>query len=384
MKTILRHSSRWSWRYLSLTILLGVNFVFALKYLERVTPYYLALSVGVTAAYFLVWRNRRVFNGVFDRKVSPFLLLLLWGVMATLIFYQIPKETLHVDRWSIISSFWETAEQGNYAYAAKSFDGNHPGALPFYFYLAYPFYVLGETGWFSFLGLVSFVLMARWQRLPGSITAIVLCGLGLFYLWELACRSNLFTVSTLALGAILLFQNRYNGSVLHSFWFGVLFGLVFSTRNILVLPLCVVGASFLARKKLRWSDLMGMGVSAAITIVVTFLPVVWGHWSEFIQLNPFSVQSDLLLPWWSGPIFILLAFVAGYFCRTNRSVYLMSALTLLWVVVVYVLLFVCAHGWSDAFFESYADISYFIFAVPFAIWHLFAEEPEDVVLTAYK
>jgi hypothetical protein len=61
---------------------------------------------------------------------------------------------------------WDNYFSGEYVYFAKSNFGNPPGPMPFYYVLALPFYAVGELGYFSLLGIVVFVLLLRFARVP--------------------------------------------------------------------------------------------------------------------------------------------------------------------------------------------------------------------------
>ena len=129
---------------ISLLLFLFVNFIFSVKYLSRVTNYYLIISILIIVIYFFLWK----FRGVLDRFL-PYLgkanifILLAFIITSVLVFNKIHVESLKVDRWSVITSFWDNYLNGKYVYFAKSNMGNPPGPMPFYFILALPFYLLG-------------------------------------------------------------------------------------------------------------------------------------------------------------------------------------------------------------------------------------------------
>lgn len=142
-----------------LFIFIFVNFLFLVKYSSRILFYYLPFSIFISVLFILLWNNRFYLIGTLIRfKISYKALLILFLILSFFIFLFIPKETLHVDRWSVINSFWENYFNNKYVYYAKSFDNNSPGPMPFYFVLALPFYLIGELGWFSVLGIVLFLI----------------------------------------------------------------------------------------------------------------------------------------------------------------------------------------------------------------------------------
>lgn len=359
-------------RSMALSLFLLVNGLFAIKYLERVTSWHVPLALVVLTGYFLLWHFRQTLSDRLSRfRIGPWKLLAGYFLLSAIAFHFVPKETLRVDRWSIIAAFWDAFFEGRYAYSGTSFDGNPPASLPFYFLLALPFHLIGETGWFSLLGIALLTFVAVRNRIPHVTALVLLLGCSLFYLWEVVARSNLFTVSMLTLGAMLLFGSYHRPGWKKDVLFGILFGCIVSTRNILILPLLVIGIDAMKQQKLPLRSAIVMAVSALLTVVLTFIPFVYGHFDTFRALNPFTIQSDLLFPWWSGLVFIVSAVLAGWFCGRG-NVYFASSLILFGPILLYAGLFTVGHGWREALFNNKVDISYFILSTPFALWHLFA------------
>ena len=120
-------------------ILLVVNFLFYVKYIARITDYYLLaavlLSILFTSVLFL-YNYADKYNSWLKYINFSFLFVLIIGSLY--IFHEVPVETLNVDRWSIITNVWKTFENGDYIYSYQSEIGNRPGAIPFYFFMAYP------------------------------------------------------------------------------------------------------------------------------------------------------------------------------------------------------------------------------------------------------
>ena len=142
---------------ISLVAILFINFLFSFKYLNRVTEFALGISIVITAFYiFLYFFSGKINSKTFDKLFVPSLLILL--VLFLVAFSKIPQETLNVDRWSVIKEFWDAYFQGGYPYGAKSNVGNYPGPMPFYFFMALPFYWIKEIGYFSLAGLIALIL----------------------------------------------------------------------------------------------------------------------------------------------------------------------------------------------------------------------------------
>ena len=89
-------------------------------------------------------------------------------------------------RWSVITSFWDSYFATEYAYFAKSFAGNPPGPMPFYFIMALPFYLIGELGFLSIIGLLLFYWLMWYKKVDSIIRTLILLLIlsSFFNLWE--------------------------------------------------------------------------------------------------------------------------------------------------------------------------------------------------------
>ena len=137
---------------ISLFIFLFVNFIFSVKYLSRATNYYLIVSILILAFYIYLWKYRHLFNKYFNslNRIN-FLVLLVFFLISIYIFNKVSVDSLNVDRWSVITSFWDSFFKGEYVYLAKSNVGNPPGPMPFYFILAYISSIILNTHWWRFV-----------------------------------------------------------------------------------------------------------------------------------------------------------------------------------------------------------------------------------------
>src|SRR5690606_21024877 len=138
---------------ISFLLFLVVNFLFAVKYTERLTSLYLVTSISLMVFYLLIWKYKSRLN-LFQTKLNivNLSIIILFFLGSVFVFSKISQESLMVDRWSVISSFWDNYFSDKYAYLATSHMGNYPGPMPFYYILALPFYLIGELGYFSLLG----------------------------------------------------------------------------------------------------------------------------------------------------------------------------------------------------------------------------------------
>lgn len=360
----------------SLFIFLVVSFLFSAKYLYRVTPFAGIISLVITLLYLLLWnkRNHLFPNKEIAKKIVIAALIIFVGG-SFYVFKKIPVETLNVDRWSVITSFWDSFFNGEYVYFAKSNMSNYPGPMPFYFIMALPFYFISELGYFSILGVLVFYFLIEKtirNRTLKSIT-IILILMNIPYLWEVACRSNIFLNGTLVLGVLILFVKQKEFNYKNSLAIGILIGLVLSTRNVFVIPFIIAFVYCLKTKKITIRQTVIIGAITVLTFCLTFLPFVWNYFAEFKTMNPFIIQSDVLIPFQYTLLFILASFVAGFYCKNDNEIYFYSSLILFNSILIYFLYWIMLRGFEETFTKSAADISYFILCLPFALYHLLKE-----------
>ena len=364
-------------KYISLLVFLFINFIFCIKYLSRVSSYSFVFSLFIIGFYFLLWFKKEPITSLLIKlKLSINLLLTLYFLVAIALLYFVPKESLNVDRWSVISSFWNNYFHNEYVYAAKSFDGNYPGPMPFYFILALPFYFIGELGLFSFLGILVcvFLLKKRNNSLENKVILFLLVATSLFYIWEICTRSNIFTNGSLILLSIVFFFKKYKKGWHSNLIFGALIGLMLSTRNVFVIPYLITFVFALKTKKIDLKNTCYLGIIALSLFILSFLPFVWNHFEDFKVMNPFIIQSSFLMPLQFSLLFIFIAFCLSFFCQEETDVYFYSGLSLFFTILFYFGFTIFNSSFKSAFYDSKADISYFILCMPFFIYSLFLNE----------
>lgn len=364
---------------ISLILFLLLNLLFGIRYISRVTEFYGIVSLLLTALLLLLWHKRDIFQQR-SRYLRYLNILVLLGfvISSFFVFRSVSVDSLNVDRWSVITSFWETYFSGEYPYYAKSNVGNEPGPMPFYFILALPFYLLGELGYFSILGIFVFVAILRHSSVPIHLRTIaILLILGsLFHLWEIICRSNIFLNSCLALVVTIKMIENLKPTTVRLFFLGILIGLVMSTRNVFVIPLIIATIFLLKNNALKLSKLLVLGATALTTFILTFLPFIIGHFNDFFIMNPFIIQSSFLVPFHYTVIFIGLAVLAGILSVSSLDVYFYSSITLFASIAIYFLYHIINFGFEVAFVDGQADISYYILAIPFALYHVVKVEAD--------
>ncbi len=359
---------------ISFAIFLFINFAFSVKYLSRATTYYFITASFITFAYIVFLHYRNQIASVFAKiKYINEILILIFILLMSILFLKIPVSILNVDRYSVITSFWENYFAGEYAYFAKSHMGNAPGPMPFYFMLALPFYSIGELGYFSLLGIIMFYLLLHYAKIEKNIQMIgtVLILTSVFYVWEVLCRSNIFLNGTLILFSIaFLYKNlkRKNSSSL--IFNGIIIGLLLSTRNVFVIPYIIAFLFALKSGLLNLQQTIVIGIISIFIFALTFAPFVINHIEDFKVSNPFIIQSDVLMPFQFSFFCVGIAILGYFVCKKESDIYFYSGCLLFLTIVLHYAYQTYQNGFYEAFFNSRADISYFILCTPFLIYHV--------------
>ncbi|PKP24855.1 MAG: hypothetical protein CVU03_10665 [Bacteroidetes bacterium HGW-Bacteroidetes-2] len=350
-----------------------INFIFSVKYLSRITDYFLVISLVISLIYILIWRFKLLLKKFYPQLyLLNIFILLLFIVVSLFLFYVIPVETLNVDRWSIINSFWDTYFSGGYAYYGRGHTGNPPGPMPFYFILALPFYAIGEMGLYSLLGIFAFYFMMRYSKFSNDLQTIgiILIALSSFYLWEIVSRSNTFINAALIVFSLIYILKQKMFSTKKIIGIGVLIGLLLSTRNVFIIPYIIAFLFIWRTKRIRFKQLILLGFISLIVFIITFLPFVLGHFEDFKIINPFLIQSSFLIPFGYTVFFIVLAIFLSLLCKKNADVYFYSGITLFISISIYFLYHSKHSGFYTTYFESAGDISYFILCTPFLLYFI--------------
>ncbi|SER26440.1 hypothetical protein [Neolewinella agarilytica] len=352
--------------WLALGPILFINFLFVWKYGSRATDRAVvaaALLVAVQVGWVLLSDSISVSDKWTGRIVIAAGLLLL--VFAALAAWVIPLESLNVDRWSVISSFWEAAAEGKYPYFAESHMGNPPGPMPVYFVIAWPFYALGALDTLAAVGYL--LLLFGLYRTPAKAKRLVpLLLTSVFMFWEIAVRSNIFTYSVLVMFALEYFRRRQDKAWGTNLMLqAIVIGLLLSTRSVFALAYVSYFLASLKLKEMPFGRMVAFGSVALVAFGLSFLPFVLIWPESFREMNPFLVQSSFLLPAWFIPGFFGLAAASALLIKRSEDVPLAAGWVLFLCILLYAIFHVLTSGFEEAFFGSKVDLSYFLLAVPF-------------------
>lgn len=351
-------------------VLIIINTLFLLKYSSRITPFYIPLAAG-----FVILQSCLLCLNPVGRFLTKFyqpLFYLTIGLIAGAVLYTqaaIAQETLNVDRWSVISSFLETLQRGEYPYSARSHLGNPPGPMPVYFLIAYPFYLLNILSVLSASGYLIALFLIRKYIAPAPAT-VYFCMMMIspFMYWEIATRSNIMTYSTLVWLGLMAFEQipktKFDRKLRNN---AVLCGLLLSTRSVFIVGYILYYLSSLERGNylvyLKYYLL-------AFTSFVAPLAAVYLIWPNiFLQINPFLVQSEFLLPSWIIYLYLIMCVVIALVLRWAKDLSFYTGWMLFGLVMLYFGYHIDNEGLEETFFDSRGDLSYFIFCVPFLLYY---------------
>ena len=345
-----------------------INSLFVFKYSYRLSP---CIAIVTTLIYngvlycCLGFCYKRM--TLFSDKVW-YLFLLGVTAFSALIFQIIPVETIKVDRWEMIQIFWDAVHAGVYPYAVHSPAGNYPGPMPVYFLIAYPFYLLQEIGWLGVIAVWLTFLFIKKQHLEQKqqtfMFLFIMLSVTIYY--EIVTRSTILLNSMVFIFYYVGLKNLHKYSTLKFYGYALLGGIIFSTRNVFAIPMVLWGVSVLLSQRIKFMKLLKWCICFCSSFFATFIPFLISYSSQFWQYNPFITQGSALLPFSYILLFVMLAFLLPLLCKKEVDVFFLSVILFFAVVTTHVIYSICNVG-INAFLFSGADISYYIFCIPFIL-----------------
>lgn len=371
-------SSQTTKHLLALSAVIVINLLFSIKYGLRfnASPVFILFIIAGNlipiVLYFISTHTKsHVISKVFQSTIITWGIPIAIIVLSAILFLTVNESALRVDRHEMIRLFWDNIFSGNCPYCPRSADTNIPGPFPFYFYAALPFYLIGELGYFSLLGIGLFagaILYDRSLSVKSKNLILLVLVLSPAVWWEMVCRSTVFLNSAAILAGMAVFDKKYSGRGAQSMLFGVLFGLLLSTRSIAFLLVAQV-VLYKLRFRIFSRDGLMLTVAAVIVFIGTFLPVIALCKGGFMQYNPFIVQSSLAPPVFYFFIALFSLWLAVR-CRNFSSLSMVSGGTCLLIVAGYFVTTSLQGGLTKAFFGSGMDISYAVLSLPFLLYGL--------------
>jgi hypothetical protein len=237
-----------------------------------------------------------------------------------------------------------------------------------YFMLAFPFYLLGEIGYFSILGFLLIILdICYFFRSDDRkrLAAIFLLLSSPAILWEMIVRSTILVNSALALSYLLWVTSSKNRSVKQYAGMGLAGGLLLATRSIYVVPI-IMWCAYCFLKTGRIKELAVYGCCLAVMFIATFIPFIIWDYQAFMKYNPLTLQSDFAGSY-MAIVFIMISVALGYLAKTEKQLYLNSGLVVYGAVFIYFIKTCVQHDFNLNLLQYNVDISYFIMALPFLL-----------------
>ncbi|MDP3148831.1 MAG: hypothetical protein Q8N83_06840 [Ignavibacteria bacterium] len=348
----------------SAAFLLFIGALFVFKYSVRygglfVLPPVLFITVGILLLFFID-KKSEAYNTAFSAKqLLPVLGFLL---LVTVSMAFIPQST-RVGRFPAVLEWLSNFQQGIFPYGTKA----NPSGFPFLFFLASPFYLIGDAGYLEVFGLFLFlILLIKSVKTKKEYYVKMLLLLFLpttFY--ELAVRSELFTNTVLIISLFFLAEQKLNEQkkTISFFVLALMFGFFLSTRLIAFLWLAMF-LLFFFRNNLK-NGAVFLAISLSV-FLLSLLPFYLWNAEIFLNKGPFAVQT-IYLPKWIFFIFPFFVLYIGWMIADFQELLFASGVLTFLLVSISMMITIGDVGISEAIFNSRFDISYYALSVPFFI-----------------
>lgn len=348
----------------SAAFLLFIGALFVFKYSVRygsvfvLTPV-LFIIAGILLLFFIN-KKSEAYDTVFTAKQLFPVLGFLFLVTVSMAF--IPQST-RVGRFPAVLEWLSNFQQGIFPYGTKT----NPSGFPVLFFLASPFYLIGDTGYLEVFGLFLFLML-----LLKSVKTKKEYYLKMFLLlflpttfYELAAGRELFTNTVLIISLFFLAEQKLNEQERNISFFilALMFGFFLSTRLIAFLWLALFLLFFFRNNLKNGAIFFAIALSV---FLLSLLPFYLWNAEAFINKGPFAVQT-IYLSKWIYLIFPLIVLYAGWLIADFQELLFASGVLTFLLVSISFLMTIGDAGMSEAFFNSRFDISYFILSVPFFI-----------------
>lgn len=355
-----------------LFLYLAINTLFVEKYVSRVTSYYwLVVIIYIVGVCLIFWSMNKL-----SKKVKSFSKIFIGILIAILgiaigLQYIVDPLLINVDRWSAIHNFLSAMLQGQYPYGQQTHLGGYGSPFPVWQILHLPFYALGNVG-LSIIVVTLLFLLTIYRIYSNKIAlfaSVLLCISPAFW-YEVAVRSDLIT--NIMLSAIiaewLVYKNvKLTDNIVS---ISIIVGLLFSTRLISVIPICVVyGYEFI---QMNWKKKCLFVLIVVGVFCLTMLPFVFWKGSTllFFEYNPFILQTRQG-SWLVLLIFAIIAITIVVWVREKKTYRLaVTGFLLTGLVAMAFLEKMWQYNLWDQLFSSTFDITYLSIALPFYVTHI--------------
>ncbi len=259
---------------ISYIIFLFINFLFSYKYGSRFCDYALQLSfIYILVLILLPFAINKVPKRFFSWKITSALLLIV-SIFFVISFLLIDVEKLRVDRWLIINTFLDNLLNGRYPYIPTQ-ENNVPGTFPFYYILAFPFYIVGEIGYMALFGFLGFIyLFKKLGKLTNrnALFAMILLLFSASFFWEMFVRSTIIVNIVVLLWYLFYLEKMDEVNLRKLIGMGIIGGFVLSTRSVVAVPMLIYFIYAYLRRR-EYKRFLVLSISVLFTFILTFLPL---------------------------------------------------------------------------------------------------------------
>lgn len=348
----------------SAAFLLFIGALFVFKYALRFGNLFaFAPLVFIAVGIALLWLIEKfTSSNNFDFSKWEIITVVGLVVLCAAVMPYIPPATRN-GRFPAVVEWLTNFQNGIFPYGTSA----NPSGFPFLFFLASPFYFLGDAGYFEVFGLVLFlVLLLKSSNTKKEFRFkmfLLLFVPTTFY--EVAVRSELLTNSALVISLLFLAEEKLevDQKNISFFVLALLFGFFLSTRLIVFVWLAMF-LLFFFRNNLK----NGMIFLAIVLFVflLSLLPFYLWDAEAFLNKGPFAVQT-IYLPKWIFFIFPFFVLYIGWMIADFQELLFASGVLTFLLVSISFLMTIGDVGISEAIFNSRFDISYYVLSVPFFI-----------------
>lgn len=349
------------------------NAVMFIKYAMRYNIASIEALLGLACLYIIVYNGGIVFFHRLPRfchtKSFCRLLVLMTLIISALLLWIVKLEWNLNDRYFMIQVFWENIFQGINPYHPRlnSFFSNIPGAFPWYFVIAFPFWMSGEIG---LLAVASFLLYVwcltsvfrgRYSHIACGI--MVVLGAGSFW-YEIPARSTLFMNLTIVLFYIIILEGIEDWKSANIILAGIIGGVVLSTRTIVIMPLLAYYLFALRNNKISLKNLLLIFCINTCIYAAPILFLMAKYTADFKSYNPFMVQlayADLYM--WS--VILVCSYLVAEVSRSIPQFFTYIGAAILFLALGQNLWSISRFGLIECLSNNRMDISYMVMALPF-------------------
>lgn len=356
-----------------------ISALFLYKYGSRITTHaWIFACLYSAVASVAIFRLPKFFPVLFRKYPSGKTLFFIVAVLCLFfiaLMMQFDPRVIRVTRVEALSEWITTLLKGEYPYGASS----NPSSFPFLFFLAMPFYFIGDLGFLQIVGFILLVLVARYRYkgdANGFITSLILLLACPIFWYELVVRSELFFNMVIVLVFLIYLEGRLKrGQTRGLFWFGIISGLLLSTRGIVLLPMISV-IIWMFRKNMIKSKAFFLAV--LFGFFLTILPFIFWDWELFQLSGPFSIQTSYL-PMWMTFLSLVFCFIIGWKIPDIRRVYALTGIVVFLTITASLVYISSLLSWREAILQDAFDVGYFAFVIPFLLLSLDLSEKSKVI-----